>query len=252
MGFDSFFQLGSRVELPYPAAVLLDIDNTIYDYASAHNQAMIAVLRKAKNLLGVEEKSFELAFKKGRQEIKERLGHSASAHSRLLYIQRAIEIIGLKTQVLASLDLEQTYWRCFLAHANLLEGVRDFLEELSLLGIPCAVVTNLTTQIQFRKLIYFEITKYFEAIVTSEEVGVDKPSAEMFLLALSKLGIPTDTVVWMIGDDPQADIEGSKSAINAYTIQRKVPGTNLSSHADLSFSNFSELTGGLRRFQKVG
>jgi putative hydrolase of the HAD superfamily len=55
-----------------------------------------------------------MAFKDARNEIKKRLGTVASSHSRLLYMQRAIEKLGLGTRILLVLDLEQTYWRTFL------------------------------------------------------------------------------------------------------------------------------------------
>ena len=117
------------------------------------------------------------------------------------------------------LDLEQTYWRTFLNNANLFDGVLELLDEIRLLGIPISIVTDLTAQIQFRKVVYFGLDKYFENIVTSEEAGNDKPHKSTFKLAVEKMNLDGD-LVWMIGDNPVNDIGGAKKAINAVTIQK--------------------------------
>ena len=42
-------------------------------------------------------------------------------------MQRMLEIMGLGSQVLLALDLEQTYWRTFLGNAVLFEVLKNFL-----------------------------------------------------------------------------------------------------------------------------
>ena len=88
-----------------------------------------------------------------------RAGNSSSRSKNCKIIskdmQRMLEIMGLGSQVLVALDLEQTYWRTFLNSAVLFDGVRELLDEIRLYGIPTAIVTDLTAQIQFRKIIYF-------------------------------------------------------------------------------------------------
>ena len=78
-----------------------------------------------------------------------------------------LEYMGLGSQILLSLDLEQTYWRTFLSHAILFNHVKELLDDLRLSSISTAVMTDLTTQIQFRKLVYFGLDSYFNFIVTS-------------------------------------------------------------------------------------
>ena len=72
------------------------------------------------------------------------------------------------------LDLEQTYWRTFLINCKLFSGVLDFVQLLKSKGIATANITDLTAQIQFRKLVYFGLDEYFDYVVTSEEAGKDK------------------------------------------------------------------------------
>src|SRR3989344_7238140 len=170
-----------------PEAVLLDTDNTLYPYHPAHRAARAAVKAKARQLFNLGEPEFERAFSLARGEVKARLAGTASSHSRLLYFQQMLEIIGLGSQVLLALDLEQTYWRTFLSNARLFNGVKEFLDDLRIAGIPTAVVTDLTAQIQFRKIIYFGLDLYFDYIVTSEEAGFDKPHQAPFEIAAQKM-----------------------------------------------------------------
>ena len=214
-----------------PNAVLFDLDNTLYAYEPAHEKAMDICKEKANQLLGVTTEQFEEAFTKAKKEIKQRLGHTASSHSRLLYFQRMIELLGMKSQVLFALDLEQTYWRSFLSTTELFEDVIDFLNDLKAAGIPTAVVTDLGVQIQFRKIIYFRLEEYFDFVVTSDEAGIDKPSAVPFLLAIEKLKIDP-TQAWMIGEDYEKDILGAKKAINCITLQKYHKGVALTESPD--------------------
>jgi HAD superfamily hydrolase (TIGR01549 family) len=225
-----------------PKAVLFDIDNTLYPYAPAHKAAMEAVADKADNLLGLDQKDFLDAFDKARTAIKARLGGTAACHSRLLYMQQTLELLGLKTQLYMALDFEQTYWRTFLSSAALFLGVKEFFQALRRAGIATCAVTDLGAQIQFRKLIYFGLNDYFDFVVTSEEAGAEKPAAAPFKLALDKLGASPDEV-FMIGDEAATDILGAKSAGIA-AVQKRHNGIQVFSdkrEPDIVFENFPEL-----------
>lgn len=232
-----------------PQAVLIDTDNTLYPYEPAHRAAMKMVQEKAAQLFNVSPKRFEEAYHAAREQVKQRLKGAASSHSRLLYFQRMLELMGLGSQVLLALDLEQTYWRTFLSNARLFEGVRDFLEELRIAGIPSVVVTDLTAQIQFRKIVYFGLDHYFDFIVTSEEAGYDKPHSEPFRLAVEKMQA-AGKCVWMVGDNPVNDIEGARKTIGAVTLLKVEQTVRRPSHdavPDGEFSSYVELTKLLRK-----
>jgi putative hydrolase of the HAD superfamily len=68
-------------------------------------------------------------------------------------MQRMLEILGLGSQVLWSLDLENTYWRTFLTNSRLFDNIKELLDDIRLLGIPTAIITDLTAQIQFRNIV---------------------------------------------------------------------------------------------------
>lgn len=226
-----------------PDAILFDTDNTLYPYAPAHMMAMKAVREKVSKTFSIEPDDFDKAFNEARQQIKHRLQNTAASHSRLLYLQRMLEIIGLGSQVLLALDFEQTYWRTFLSNAALFDGVKELLDDLRLLGIPTAIVTDLTAQIQFRKTVYFGLDQYFDYIVTSEEAGFDKPHHAPFQLAVEKMR-PKGDRIWMIGDNPINDIECARKEIGAVTLQKLHKGVDRGtgpSAPDVAFHEYSEV-----------
>ena len=192
----------------FPKAVIFDTDNTLYPYLPAHKEATRAVEEKVEKQLGIDKVIFRSAFIEARQEIKNRLGNVASSHSRLLYMQRTIEKLELGTRILTTLDLEQTYWRTFLSNCKLFPGVLDFIQLLKSKGVITANITDLTAQIQFRKLVYFGLDEFFDYVVTSEEAGADKPDKRPFEVALEKLKMDSDSI-WMIGDNPMTDMVGA-------------------------------------------
>ena len=131
-----------------PKAIIFDTDNTLYSYPNAHKLALKSVFSKAEVLLDIKKNLFEEKFNEAKIEVKKRINNQASSHSRLLYIQRTIELLGFKTQLLLTLDLEQTYWRTFLQSCNLFPNVRELLQKLNSLKIKTAIITDLTSQIQ--------------------------------------------------------------------------------------------------------
>jgi FMN phosphatase YigB (HAD superfamily) len=228
-----------------PVVIILDLDHTLYDYDHPHREAMQAVSDKVKATLNFDAAKFQGAFDEARREIKEQLGATGVSHHRLLYFHRMLEILGTKSQPVMALDLEQTYWRTYLHYATLYPDVVDFLIEARALGIAIAVVTDLTTQIQFQKLVYLGLTSYIDYVVTSEEAGADKVGLKPFTMLKKKMSLSEKDFVWMIGDD-KADMEGAKATCHALTIQKRVKGKDIVVAADWSFDHFASLRQVLR------
>ena len=224
-----------------PDGFLFDTDNTLYPYEPAHNFAWNET-KKITATLSIEIKKVENTLNEAKKQIKQ-IPETASSHNRLLYFQRMLEILGIGSQVLLALDFEQTYWRSFFTKIILFDDVIELLDDIRLLKIPTAIVTDLTAQIQFRKIVYLNLENYFDYIVTSEEAGFDKPNLAPFALVVDKLGLHNKTI-WMIGDNPENDIRGAKTSIKAVTLQKVHEGVekgNNQSIPDLFFENYSDL-----------
>lgn len=238
-----FKKLNEQINHLIPDAVLFDTDNTLYNYEPANRKATNAIAKKLKNILDINKSEFFKNYMDARNEIKNELGPVAASHSRLLYCQRLLEKLGFKAQLMIALDLEQTFWSTFLTNAPLFPGVRLFLKNLQLNNIPIAIVTDLTAHTQLRKLTYFNLEESFDAVVTSEEAGADKPDRRNFDLVLKKLALNQTNRIWMIGDNPNTDIAGGK-LISAITFQKIHAGVSQGkgkNQPDFIFNSFGDL-----------
>jgi HAD superfamily hydrolase (TIGR01549 family) len=236
----------SRAPAVEPKCVIFDTDNTLYPYDIAHGAAISAVTQKVQSQLMIDKQRFEEILYRARQDIKNQLGETAASHSRLLYFQRALELMGLGTQILLSLDLEATYWRSFLREAVLFEGVKEFITQLRARGVTLCIITDLTAQIQFRKMVHFELDSLFDFVVTSEEAGYDKPHAAPFILLKDKARLSRflKDEVWMIGDNADSDILGARQHLGAFTLQKIHTGVHVGdvgSAPDMAFENYRDL-----------
>lgn len=91
-------------------------------------------------------------------------------------------------------------------------AIAPTLARLRAAGLRLALLSN-GGPAQRRKLAAAKLDPAtFEAIVISSEVGLAKPDARVFALALAKLGHPAADRVAMVGDSPEHDIAGAHAA----------------------------------------
>jgi len=185
-------------------SILLDLDDCLYDYSTAHKIGLKTALGQLSLRLGIDTKSVEQQYEWSRQQVKSVLGSTASSHSRLLYFKRTLEAFGLGARIDLALELETSYWGAFIRNMMVSEGSVEFLEVAREVGVPVFIVTDLTLQVQIRKLISLEILPYLSGVLSSEEVGLDKPSAG-FAEQLTARFEADLTKTWVIGDDLEKD-----------------------------------------------
>jgi len=90
-------------------------------------------------------------------------------------------------------------------------GVPEMLAALEAAGVPMALVTSRRPEMLHRTLERCDLARYFEVIVTPDDVTKPKPDPEPVLLALERLGSPPADRVLFLGDSPH-DIEAGKGA----------------------------------------
>ncbi|MDA0772654.1 MAG: HAD family hydrolase [Cyanobacteria bacterium] len=207
------------VDLTEVKAVLLDLDNCLYPYDICHARALEDCIQKlSQEFPQISEAKLKEEYEKSRKACHRRLDGTASSHSRLLYCKGLLENITGKTQAALSLELEELYWSSYMGQMQLDTKALAFLKECKNKSIPISLVTDLTEQIQLRKIIRLGIADYIDFVVSSEEAGVEKPAAKIFELALSKLGKKASEVI-MIGDNLEKDIKGAEAlGIKAYPV----------------------------------
>lgn len=199
-------------------AILLDLDNTLYHYDPVHQYATESALKKLKELTGKTSDEIEKKLNKAKTHIKYLLPSSASGHSRILYFQRLLEELDITVFPLAH-ELSEIYWSSFLSNLSLTEDAKDFLSRCR--DVSICLVTDLTAEIQYKKISKLGLDKYLHHIVTSEEAGVEKPHPLMFYLALNKVKLTSEEVI-VVGDNFSKDIMGASNlGITSYWINRQ-------------------------------
>lgn len=185
--------------LEVPQLVIIDLDDTLYDYSIANRAGEKALNEFIATTLNqnVDEIAAELA--KARITLKFRLGEVAASHSRLLYVREFLNSNHIQIYASFALECEQVFWREYLHSSSLYPGVLDFLTYLRLRKTQLVLVTDLTTSIQLRKLAWFGLDKLFDLVITSEEAGGDKKSGLPEDL-LNRFLMPTPQIIWSIGD----------------------------------------------------
>lgn len=83
------------------------------------------------------------------------------------------------------------------------------LQELKSRGLLLGMITNGFTEFQLLNIRSLGIDKYMDIILVSEQEGIKKPQAEIFLRALARLGVSPEESVY-VGDHPNNDVIGAR------------------------------------------
>ena len=184
-----------------PSAVVIDFDDTLYAYPPCHEKAMACAINYLSAETSVPKKVIENELRSANSAVKSRLGTVASSHSRILYAQEALSSLGFSSKPVLALRFEQIYWSTFLNFMKPNVGVEEFLSAVRYQKIPIVLLTDLTSQIQIRKLQHLKWDLFFDFVVTSELIGSEKETGEPFQFALELLKEQERINVWFIGDE---------------------------------------------------
>ncbi len=107
--------------------------------------------------------------------------------------------------------LSDIYLDRLAAMSRLVPGALQLLNHLRDKEYHIGIISNGFYEVQYRKMQSSNITHYFETIVLSDDIGVNKPDVRIFNHAVAKAQTTANRSI-IIGDNPTTDIIG---AINA-------------------------------------
>ncbi len=96
--------------------------------------------------------------------------------------------------------------------------VSGALENLRADGYRLGVVSNFDRRLR-TVLTDLGLTEFFEDIVISSEVGVDKPDPRIFRHALTRFGVAADEALH-VGDDPHKDWGAETAGLQVFRLER--------------------------------
>lgn len=113
-------------------------------------------------------------------------------------------------------ELSEVYREKVAESLREVDGVAGLLADLQA-DYALGLLTNGPSKAQRGKLDRFDWVDTFDAIAVTGDLDAGKPDERAFEAILSALGVEPGEAVY-IGDDPEADVEGAKSA-GMYAVQ---------------------------------
>lgn len=217
--------------------LIFDLDNTFYRYENSHKAGMLRVFHHQNIFQDLEK--FTEAYNQARKVSKPPLVNSASSHNRAIYFKNMLDLVGSKEYKLVH-TFTDLYWEAFIKSGDVTKQVKDLITRNKAKDIQYHLYTNMTTDIQMQKISTWGLD-FFDKIVTSEEVGAEKPSKkfeEFVIEDLEKLeGLGYN--FYAIGDNIDNDLKPWKIRFNADTFL--INNNSKSQYVDYSLSLFESL-----------
>ena len=183
-------------------AVVFDMDNTLLDFWGAKTtsiNASIDAMLKA-GLRMKKEKAKKILF-----DLYDIHGieHKEILQKFLMKTQKKIDMKILSAGIVAYREIQAHYHKPYPQSDKV-------LRELKKRKYRLGVISDAPLLKLWLRLTEARLADYFDVVVSSEEAGRSKPSSEPFRLALKKLKVKPDHVLY-VGDSPRRDIKGAKN-----------------------------------------
>ena len=208
--FKSFNELPKLLSFDYVKGILIDIDDTLYDYKTIHKKTIQLVYdhlsNSEKRLFSRDQ--FIKSYTLHRKKITEELNSNGSCRSRLFAFQHLAEDLKISQAFIFGEKFENIYWDLLISLIKPFPFVEEFLNLAKSNNVVVCAVSDMQSKIQIKKIVKLGLEKQIDFLVTSEEVGCEKPNKLIFEKALEKINLENDQVI-MIGDSELKDIQGA-------------------------------------------
>lgn len=184
-------------------AVFFDMDDTIYDTSGFAAIARRAAVKSMvhNGLKCSEDEGYECLM-----EIVKEKGSNYDKHFNIL-----TERINGEGDPLIIVNGIITYHNTKFAMLKLEPESFSILLYLKSKNYKVGLITNGKKLKQWEKLVRLGVYPFFDDVVTSEDVGIEKPDVEIFKIAMDRLNVTADTSI-MIGNNFDTDIIGACNA----------------------------------------
>ena len=154
--------------------LILDLDNTFYSYNQSHSIGLEKSFEYQEIFESFEE--FKISYEKAKLETQDEIPMSPSKHSKLIYFKK---MLSNKLSLNEINNIENIYWKEFIKNAKLQKKAIERLKKEKNKDNVYFLFTNQNLNIQLRKISEWGID-IFDAVITSEEAGFEKPSEHFF------------------------------------------------------------------------
>ena len=188
--------------------VLLDADDTIFDFHRAETYALETTLSAFGHDAPVSD--YVDAFRRINTEVW-RDYESGRSTSQEIRVKRFVLLLDLLGLAYDPEEVSAGYVDRLAEATFMVDGARELLDALHR-RVPLALVTNGISAVQRSRLARSGVGDYFDVVMISDEIGVQKPDPAIFRRALELVGTTPDDRAIMIGDGLHSDIRGAIAA----------------------------------------
>jgi putative hydrolase of the HAD superfamily len=237
----------SRPSLVPPRAVLFDLDDTLLDNDRVRAALVVACGWVAEQIGGADADAVRRAnlavwrdyWPRVEQDVW--LGKVEGYAVNREAWRRTLASLGVTDDDFVDRAFAH-YWRVAGEATHFYDDAATLLRRLADARVPTALVTNGASDVQRDKIRLLELDRWMEVLVVSGEHGVAKPDAEVFAIALARLGVDPSEA-WHVGDNLLTDVAGARNArVTAVWLDRSgAPRTEGASMADLRVTSLADL-----------
>ncbi len=192
--------------------IFFDLDHTLWDFEKNSSEALFEIyfeMQLDNEINDVE--TFIATYQKINAKYWSLYNHGKVTKSQVRTgrFQDTLNAFNVSNADEKAVIIGETYIQRSPYKTNLFPDAHDTLRYLKD-KYQLHIITNGFTEVQFIKLDECNLTNYFDLILCTEEVGVNKPNPLVFNTALSRTNAnPSESL--MIGDNPETDIRGAQN-----------------------------------------
>lgn len=193
--------------------LFFDLDHTLWDFEKNSKETLDELFTEAR----LTEKHIQFEdFLEMYTTVNDALwddyrkGNVTKDVLRIVRFGKTLQQLGVYSKPLEQFFTEEYISRSPLKK-NLIPGTIETLSILQSEGFDMHIITNGFQEVQHIKLARTGLTSFFKHVITSDDVGVNKPDARIFHQALRRANARQSKSI-MIGDHLMADIIGARRA----------------------------------------
>ncbi len=190
-------------------AVIFDFDYTLENFGRAERFGEKELARLVEKKFNINKNLFLKEFYSNKNKfLKKR--KKPIYYSRGLWTARALKNLNVKFKKSEVKKLETLFWEKVSSKISLYKHTKKVLSMLKR-KFRLALLTDSDGRRKFKmmRVKKLGIEKYFDVIITTDQIKFNKPDKRCFLAAAKKLRVKPQECI-MIGDHPETDLLGAK------------------------------------------
>lgn len=193
--------------------LFFDLDRTLWDFDRNSERALRFLFEETQPVHQLPSfYKFNQVYKEVNADLWKKYGRGKISKEELrdTRFQKAFRKLGLNNHELNT-HFNEEYLRISPLQTELFPNTIETLDVLQQEGYRMHIITNGFKEVQMTKLEKSSILPFFDVIISSEEIGVNKPDPRIFQHAMAAADTRPQHSV-MIGDDMNVDVMGAERA----------------------------------------